>query len=177
MKNIAISETKQLSLHEIKVYQDFKFYMMKIRKPLLNTLFACCTAIAMLLGNSACSGDNKNQLESTVDSFSTAYLNWRFPAALKYCTPQSRQWLIFAASQVNESDVDALRNKQEGAKSKIDDIDFTNDSTATVKVVVSNFLAMDTIGLAPKAITEKTFCLQAIQRQGTWKIALEGLPN
>ena len=85
--------------------------------------------------------------------------------------------LIFAASQVNESDVDALRNKQEGAKSKIDDIDFTNDSTATVKVVVSNFLAMDTIGLAPKAITEKTFRLQAIQRQGTWKIALEGLPN
>ena len=177
MKNIAISETKQLSLHEIKVYQDFKFYMMKIRKPLLNTLFACCTAIAMLLDNSACSGDNKNQLESTVDSFSTAYFNWRFPAALKYCTPQSRQWLIFAASQVNKSDVEALRKKREGASCKIDDIDFKDDSTATVKVVVSNFLAMDTIGLAPKAITEKTFRLQAIQRQGTWKIALEGLPN
>ena len=177
MKNIDFSETKQLSLQKIKVYQDFQFYMMKIRKTLLNILFACCTTLTMLVGNSACSSDNKDQLKNTVDSFSTTYFNWRFPAALKYCTPQSRQWLVFAASQVNKSDVEALRNKQEGASCKIDDIDVKDDSTATVKVVVSNFLAMDTIGLAPKAIAEKTFHLQATQRQGTWKIVLEGLPN
>lgn len=177
MKNIDLSETKPLSLHEIKVYQGFKFYMMEIRKTLLSPLFACCAALAMLMGNSACSGDNKDQLESTVDSFSTAFFNWRFPAALKYCTPQSRQYLVFAASQVNKSDVEALRNKQEGANYKIDNIDFKDDSTATVKIVVSNFLAMDTIGLAPQAIAEKTFHLHAIERQGTWKIALEGLPN
>lgn len=177
MKNIAISETKQLSLHEIKVYQGFKFCMMEIRKTLLSPLLACCAALALLMGSSACSGDNKDQLENTVDSFSTAYFNWRFPAALKYCTPQSRQYLVFAASQVNKSDVEALRNKQEGANYKIANIDFKDDSTATVKVVVSNFLAMDTIGLAPQAIAEKTFHLHAIERQGTWKIALEGLPN
>lgn len=177
MKNIDLSETKPLSLHEIKVYQGFKFCMMNIRKTLLIPLLACCAALAMLLGNAACSGDNKDQLTSTVDSFSTAYFNWRFPAALKYCTPESQQWLVFAASQVNKSDVEALRNKQEGASCKIDNIDFTDDSTATVKVVVSNFLAMDTIGLAPKSIAEKTFRLHAIQRQGIWKIALEGLPN
>lgn len=177
MKNIGLSETKPLSLHEIKFCQGFKFYMKKIRKRLFCPLLGCCTALAMLLFNSACSGDNKDQLESTVDSFSVAYFNWRFPAALKYCTPQSRQWLVYAASQVNESDVEALRNKQEGASCQIDDIDFTDDSTAVVNVVVHNFLAMDAIGLTPQVVPAKAFRLRAIERQGVWKIHLDGLPD
>lgn len=164
-------------MHEIKVYQGFKFYMMKIRKQMLSLIFSFFIILVMVLGGSACSGDNKDQLESTVDSFSMAYFNWRFPAALKYCTPQSRKWLVFAASQVNESDVEALCNKQEGADCKIDDMDFSDDSTATVSVVVSNFLAMDTIGHVPETKVEKTFRFHAVERQGMWKIQLDGLPD
>lgn len=85
--------------------------------------------------------------------------------------------VIFAASQVNENDVEVLRNKQEGASCKIEDINFTDDSTATVKVMVRNFLVLDTIGGVPQTIAEKVFCLHVIERQGVWKIHLNGLPN
>lgn len=151
--------------------------MKMICKQLFYPLLGCCAALVILLGNSACNVDNKDQLESDVDSFSMAYFNWRFPKALNYCTSQSRQWLVFAASQVNENDVEVLRNKQEGASCKIEDINFTDDSTATVKVMVRNFLVLDTIGGVPQTIAEKVFCLHVIERQGVWKIHLNGLPN
>lgn len=150
---------------------------MKNCKHLLYALSGCLTLAAFLMNGYACSNESKSRLEDTVDSFATAYFNWRFPDAVKYCTPQSLRWLTYASSQVTRKDVEVLRNKQEGAQCQIDDIELPDDSTANILLTVNNFLSMDTIGDTPSPTAEKSFHIRAIQRQGRWMIDLDALPN
>mgnify|MGYP007000016486 CR=1 FL=1 len=65
--------------------------------------------------------------EADVDSFANNYFNWHFPKAVKYCTQESERWLRYAASNVNETDVELLRQKPEDASIEITDIDFGDD--------------------------------------------------
>lgn len=121
---------------------------------------------------------SEDQLKADVDSFATLYFNWHFPQTFKYCTPQSEKWLRYAASNVHQADVDALREKADDATIEIQDIDFGDDEvTATVHVNVAHFLQMDTIGKAARLIDQATFQLHMEIHEGKWKINLNTLPT
>ncbi len=125
----------------------------------------------------SCHKGSESQLQETVDSFSEAYFNWQFPRAVAYCTPESRRWLSYAASQVNEDDVDSLRAMDRGAEHAIDKVDYQNDSVAVARVTVRHFMAMDSLGHAGQLIDETHFALPVVYREEQWRVHLSSLPR
>ena len=115
-------------------------------------------------------------METCVDSFATHYFNYQFEDALRFCTPESERWLVYAASNVHQADIDILKKLSQGAEIEIQDIDIeAGDTTATVRIVVRNFLRMDTIGTQGHMTKEATFVLPATYMDKHWKIRMEGL--
>ena len=127
---------------------------------------ACMTASIFSLSGCEPHEGSEDQLKADVDSF-----------AVKYCTQESERWLRYAASNVNETDVELLRQKPEDASIEITDIDFGDDETsATVTLTVHNFLQMDSIGQDPQLIEQADFQLPMCMEKGLWKIKLDKLP-
>lgn len=121
---------------------------------------------------------SEDQLKADVDSFATLYFNWHFPKAIKYCTPESEKWLRYAASNVHEADVEALREKPDDAAIEIQGINFGDDEvTATVNISVTHFLQMDTIGKVAHLIDQASFQVPMEIHEGKWKVKLEALPH
>ena len=106
-------------------------------------------------------------------AFADAYFNWQFPTAVGHCTPESRRWLSYMASQVNQQDVDALRAMTEGAGCKVEDVEMGGgDSTATALVCVRHYLSMDTLGQTGKVVDEARFVVPMVRRRGKWLVSL-----
>lgn len=122
--------------------------------------------------------DTHDQLEAVIDSFATHYYNWQFRQALSYCTSESEPWLRFAASNVQQSDIDILRAQGRGASHQINDIRFdAGDSTALVSITVYHYLRMDTIGRAGQIADKASFLLPVIRRNGQWLVHLTAFPR
>ena len=128
------------------------------------------------LSLTSCFHHGENDARDAVDSFSVAYFNWRFKDAMPFVTPQSKQWLRFAASQVDQEDVDSLRAKQYAAEVKVDDVSSVDDTTKLATVIVRDFLAMDTIGQGPHAVPIDTFRIPVALTKGYWRVSLHRLP-
>ena len=123
-----------------------------------------------------CFHHGENDAKEIVDSFSVAYFNWRFKDALPFVTPQSAQWLRFAASQVVQEDVDSLRSKRYAADVRVEDVCSIDDTTKMATVIVKDFIAMDSIGREPRTIPVDTFHIRVTLTNGFWRIYLRRLP-
>ena len=121
---------------------------------------------------------SERQLKEDVDSFATQYYNWQFEQAIPYCTPASRAWLRFAASNVHPEDIEILRNREEGASIELGEIHYAdNDSVASIDLTVRNYVRMDTIGKPAQVIMEDRYSLPLLYRNEQWRIDLKGLPR
>ena len=97
---------------------------------------------------------------------------------MPYVTHSSHQWLYYAASQVEQADVDRLRSMVQGAECQIVDVEENpEDSTAISHVEVNGFLCMDTVGKAAHLVDKATYELKLRFQNGKWLVDLEGLPK
>lgn len=121
----------------------------------------------------------KGELEACVDSFTHAFFNWRFNEACTYCTPASRKWLAFAASNVSEADIDALRSQPA-------DIDYTllhisyedaAHTSAIVQVRIDNAIQADSLGGRRQMEVAAHYSLRLVHTHQGWKVDLDGLPR
>lgn len=119
----------------------------------------------------------ENQIKECADSFAVYYYNWHFEKAARFCTEESDKWLRFAASNVLEGDIDSLRNKLEDATVETGDITFLDDTTANVKVKVSNFLDFDSLGCAAHKVDHAQVKLKMALHKGQWLVRMEDLPQ
>ncbi len=143
----------------------------------MKSLFGICLAsLCLCLITTGCGESSQNDPRSAVDSFSTAYFNWRFKDAVPCVTPQSEKWLRFAASQVVEEDIDSLRAKKYAADITVDDLSNIDDSTVIATLTVKDYLAMDTIGAAPHRVTKRQFHIPIRLIDGYWRVHLSRLP-
>ena len=118
------------------------------------------------------------RLKADVDSFATYYYNWHFEKAARFCTPESKVWLRYAASNVHPADIELLKAKNEDAHIEIGDIDFKEDEvSATVNLEITNFLQMDTIGKEARLINKSKLTLPMTIHNGKWKVELKQLPT
>lgn len=150
-----------------------------VRKSFIGQMMAVALIATATYGLAGCQPHegSEDQLKADVDSFATYYYNWDFPKAIKYCTPASERWLRYAASNVHEADVEALRQKADDASIEIQDVEFGDDEvTASVSISVSHFLQMDSIGQAAHLISQANFQIPMEIHNGKWKVKLEGLP-
>ena len=121
---------------------------------------------------------SEEQLKADVDSFATYYYNWHFEKAARFCTPESKVWLRYAASNVHPADIELLKAKNEDAHIEIGDIDFKEDEvSATVNLEITNFLQMDTIGKEAHLINKSKLTLPMTIHNGKWKVELKQLPT
>ncbi len=147
---------------------------MKIKLTISLTIVGC-----VLIGLCACT-DHKNeeQLRNTASAFAQTYFNWQFNDALTYCTPSSKRWMIYVASQVKQDDVDKLRSAEQGARSEIKKIHYEEgDSVASVVMKVENFLSMDSLDAVGHFVESATYTLQLVQLNKQWKVRLTKLPR
>ena len=116
--------------------------------------------------------------EACVDSFSQYYFNWQFQRSMPFVTPTSQKWLRYVASQVQQDDVEQLRNMPQGATYKIINVDTEDgDSVAVSHVLVRGFLCMDTIGKKSHVIDEVTYEIKLFHQGGKWLVNLDELPK
>ncbi|WP_237072261.1 MULTISPECIES: hypothetical protein [Prevotella] len=143
-----------------------------------NTFFAIMLIIVMLNFVSCNHPGSEDSLTENADSFSCYYFNWQYQKALRYVTPESEKWLRFEASQVHQVDVDMLKSKDEGAACEIGEVTYLNDdSLATVKVDVKNYLAKDTIGADSHIVEKATFVLNMVYKNDKWLVKLNSIPR
>lgn len=147
---------------------------MKIKLTISLTIVGC-----VMIGLWACT-DHKNeeQLRDTASAFAQTYFNWQFNDALTYCTPSSKRWMIYVASQVKQDDVEKLRNAEQGARPEIKKIHYEEgDSVASVVMKVENFLSMDSLDAVGHFVKSATYTLQFVQLNERWKVRLTELPR
>ena len=110
--------------------------------------------MTFMLGCDDTAGEGQEVAERVATAWGQAYFNYDFQRAAKYVTSESNRWLSFAASNIYQSDVDLLREQEEGVSVEVDDYCELDDSTAEVILTVRNFLQRDTIGRAGRFIDE-----------------------
>ena len=126
-----------------------------------------------IIALSSCNNDSEKQIKEVANNFSSAYFNWKFADAAKYVSYTSRRWLVYASSQVTQQDVDSLRAMTEGATLTIDNVSYKNNgSQAKVKVIVSNYLLMDSIGIAPRVCQHGEYEIPLSYDGKEWRVIL-----
>lgn len=141
-----------------------------------NILGICFLSVLLSMAIISCGDKGHDDPKTVVESFSTAYFNWRFKDAELCVTTQSRKWLAFAASQVDSDDVDSLRAMEFAASVEIEDINEIDDTTAQATVTVKNFLTLDSIGAHPHTEAERQFKIPVSLVGKYWKVKLTRLP-
>ena len=145
----------------------------------LKYLFIALTAFLVAGCESASRFKEERSARDAADSFATYYFNWQFRKASRFVTDSSQVWLRYAASQVHEADIKILRDKEDAAV-EVEEIDVNDTETPSARVVVRDFLRMDTIGTEGHLVEKASFRLMLEQTQpegGEWKVRMEGLPQ
>ncbi len=119
-----------------------------------------------------------SQANKEVTDFATAYFNYNFNEALKYCTPESEKWIVYTASNIHDADIEVLRNAKQGASVEIKNFVFDdNDSTGYALITVHNYMRLDTIGKAGHEIVQADYHIPIVLRDSKWTVKMEGLPR
>lgn len=134
------------------------------------------TCLSLVSCNDVPNGEKK-ELDKEVTAFADAYFGYDFDLALQHCTPESRKWLVYAASNVHEEDLETLRSQEEGTSAEVIDYDFDSDTTGTAIVEVHRFLQTDSIGQPGRMVDQATFSLPIVHTGGKWTVRMEGLPQ
>ena len=145
----------------------------------LKYLFIALTAFLVAGCESASRFKEERSARAAADSFATYYFNWQFQKAARFVADSSQVWLRYAASQVHEADIKLLRDKED-ASVEVEEIDVNDAETPSARVVVRDFLRMDTIGTEGHLVEKASFRLMLEQTQpegGQWKVRMEGLPQ
>ena len=105
-----------------------------------------------------------------------AFFNCDYHTAEALCTPESRRWLQFAASNTTQQDLDLL--KQQAAE--VEATDFfpeANDTLRVVELVVRNSVKPTVAGEEPSQIDKALFQTTVVKRNGSWQVRMAGLPQ
>lgn len=134
---------------------------------------ALCLLATLLTSGCA---DNDNEAEHVAREWGEAYFNYDFRHALDFVTPESERWLRFAASNITQSDLDALQDNGQ-ATVAIDGYYAGSDTTGTAYLNVSNWLCPDSVGRAGSVQELASFQVSMVNRNGRWMVRMEGLPR
>ena len=124
----------------------------------------------------ACGGSrdgSEEQLVEVADSFSVGYFNYDLQKAKRFSTNDSEKWLQYIASNIQQEDIDILRQQELPATVQVGEVSYTGDSSAIVDVTVQHFLKMDSIGKTGVMTDKADFRLNAHIHNGRWYIRME----
>ena len=98
--------------------------------------------------------------------------------AAHFCTPDSKKWLQFAASQVQPEDLEQMKDLPQNFSYSYEITQGDSKGIAAeVALNVENFFVLDSIGKPGRLKESATFPLQLVKQGETWKVRLDGLPR
>ena len=121
--------------------------------------------------------DPDRMVSETAEQFAEAYFNFDFEEALDHVDPASAKWISFAASNVTQSDIDLYNQLNADTEADVCAVDWMNDSTATVTVIVKNVVEKQRFGQPSHVVDEAEYQLTVIERSNKAFVRMEGLPR
>ena len=142
----------------------------------MKVFFLFCT-VFLLSACSSMNGDDQEATEAAI-KWAEAYFNYDFHEAEKYATPESRQWLQFAASNTTERDLQLVQENEGGASVEVNDFfPDANDTLRVVSLTVHDYGSTTMPADSARLVDEGTFTITTVLRDGVWKVRMEGLPQ
>ena len=133
-------------------------------------------ALSLLLAACDMIQNDDNEATSTAVQWGEAFFNCDYHTAEALCTPESRRWLQFAASNTTQQDLDLL--KQHAAQVEATDIfPEANDTLRMVELVVRNSIKPTVAGEDPSQVDEALFHTTVVKRNGSWLVRMASLPQ
>ena len=133
---------------------------------------------ALALSLTACSMLRKDDDQATAVAveWGEAFFNCDYHAAEALCTPESRRWLQFAASNTTQHDLDMLRQQA----AQVDATEFfpeASDTLRVVELVVRNSVSPTIHGGESAQVEEALFHVTVVKRNGSWQVRMASLPR
>lgn len=144
-----------------------------VRKALAITVFS-----TMLWACNGTPSTQEGRIAEAANAFVANYYGWRFHKAQEYATDASAKWLSFVASQVQEDDLERVREAP-APTFELGDITLQGDTAATVDVTLHDILVMDSLGQSARQLDHITTVLHLVMSpdKHRWLVNLEGLPQ
>jgi hypothetical protein len=133
---------------------------------------------ALMLSLTACNmiQRDSNKATDVAVQWGEAFFNCDYHAAETLCTPESRRWLQFAASNTTQHDLDLL--KQHAAEVEATDyFPEANDTLRTVELVVHNSIVPSIDAEKSSQEGQALFHVTVVKRNGSWLVRMAGLPR
>jgi hypothetical protein len=95
-----------------------------------------------------------------------------FDEAKEFCTPDAEKILVFIASNTNDEDLNTLKKAGDVKVSVIESTVYPGDSTATVKLKISNYVQLNMMGGKPAIEKEKQEKVDLVRINDKWLVDL-----
>lgn len=132
--------------------------------------------LSLLLAACDMMQNDDNEATSTAVQWGEAFFNCDYHAAEALCTPESRRWLQFAASNTTQQDLDLLKQHA----TQVEATDFfpeANDTLRVVELVVRNSVKPTVAGEEPSQTDKALFHTTVVKRNGSWLVRMASLPQ
>lgn len=118
--------------------------------------------------------EDEENIISVTDQFASNYFNFKLKEAIPLCTPESEKWIRFMASNIFQEDIDVINNNTKSTTHETDEVNYVNDTLATVKCDAYNVFKIDTIGHPGRISEHEVYNINVVKRDGKWLIKMEG---
>ncbi len=136
---------------------------------ILVTLLSACG----WLGDRRLSGPERAALQ-----WAEEYFNFQLERSAQHATPESMRWLQFAASNISDADIDAVRSSDYAVEVEALGNDAPEaDSLTVVRIEVRNAFLPKDIGNGVEAVKRATFAIPMKKRDGRWMVHLSSVPR
>ena len=140
----------------------------------MKPFFICC----LVLLATACDLRNNGDREAmnVAAEWADAYFNADYHAAEALCTPDSRRYLAFAASNTTQHDLDLLK----ATPANVETDDFFPEANDTLRVVmlkVHHYIRPALLGQTSRQEDEGLFRVTVVKRDKRWLVRMADLPR
>lgn len=121
--------------------------------------------------------DDREAATICAQEFTDHFYNYEFDEAYECCTPESRQWLMWHASQLNEEDLAVLNAHPERATTdimQVEQSDKTPDSMLIATCRINHVWLADSLERPPYFCKQVHCTLALVKREGEWLVKMEG---
>lgn len=122
----------------------------------------------------ACSVPDGERISECAEGFASGYFNLDFDEAAGYCTPGSKKWLMFKASNITRQDIEAFNANPRDAGISVVDVELLDDSSARAWCVVENAVATDSLEQKHgRIVPRQKWIIPLVKRDKKWFVKME----
>lgn len=154
-------------------FKLMKMYFCVFRK--LSTAFFTVAVIAMAVCSCHLHSSEEGRVAETAEEFGNHLFNYELKDAAAMTTDDSRKWIELLASNADTDVVAMIRNQDEAATVRIDNITMYTDTTAVVEMTASNFVWAKDIDDAPEVVDGMKFTFVMVKHGKKWLVRMDSL--